>query len=87
MTQSKLVRGSAARTLRPRNRIRHRILTKFGVLMGIMVPHHLPNFFQNWPTDGREAGHFRGAEGGLGTDAVHGHAEAAIQIHECFIIK
>ena len=34
--------------------------------MGTMKPHHLLNFFQNWPPDGREIGHLRGAEGGLG---------------------
>ena len=34
--------------------------------MGIIGPHHLPDLFQNWSTDGREISHFRGAEGGFG---------------------
>ena len=53
--------------------------------MGTIMPHHLPNCFQNWPPDGREIGHLRGAEGGLGAPAVHGHDEAALHIHEYFI--
>ena len=32
------------------------ILTKIGTLMGTMVPHHAPKFYQKRPTDGREIG-------------------------------
>ena len=58
--------GSAARSFRRTNHIRHRILTKFGLLMETMVPHHVIQFCQNWPPDGRDTDHFRGAEGGVG---------------------
>ena len=49
--------------------------------------HHVIQFRQNWPPDGRDIGPFRGAEGGLGADDVHDHAEAAVQIHEFFVRK
>ena len=34
--------------------------------METMVPHHVIQFCQNWPPDGRDTDHFRGAEGGVG---------------------
>ena len=54
--------GLCGEVFRPRNHIRHRILKKFGVLMGTMVPHHVPDFFQEWPPDGREIGDSRYAK-------------------------
>ena len=78
MTQSKEIRGSAARYLRPRNYIHDRILTKFGLLMGTMVSHHVLKSFQNWPPGGRDIGHFRGAEGVLGTGT--GMRSAAVPV-------
>ena len=55
------MRGSAARSLRHENGIHARILTKFGVLIGTMVPQLVLQYFQNWPTGGRDMGPFRGA--------------------------
>ena len=47
-------RGSAARFFGGQSSIRHWISTKFGILMGTMVPHQHPNFFRKRPPDGGE---------------------------------
>ena len=36
-----------------------RFLTKIGVLLGTMVSHHIPEYFQKQPPDGREIGYFQ----------------------------
>ena len=38
------------------NGILYRNLTKLDILMGIIMPHHVPKFCRKRPTDGREIG-------------------------------
>ena len=49
-------RGSAPRFFGRQLSIHYRIFTKLVVLMGTIVPHHRPIFFQKRPPDGGDIG-------------------------------
>ena len=55
--------------------------------METMVPHHVIQFCQNWPPDGREIGHFRGAEGGLGAGTDVSSAVVQVGVGDGYLTK